>query len=165
MNMENACPCGHETTYEACCQTFHQGKENPTTAEQLMRARYSAFVKNQIDFIGSTHIPGTKDFDMDEARQWATDSTWKGLQIINTSQGEDSQQDGIVEFKALYSDKEGKDYLHHEISTFKKIDGKWYYNDGQIVGTGPIIRSTPKVGRNEPCPCGSKKKYKKCCGA
>ncbi len=27
------------------------------------------------------------------------------------------------------------------------------------------IRSTPKVGRNDPCPCGSGKKFKKCCGA
>lgn len=29
---------------------------------------------------------------------------------------------------------------------------------------GPIVREQPKVGRNEPCPCGSGKKYKKCCG-
>ena len=29
----------------------------------------------------------------------------------------------------------------------------------------PLRRKTPKVGRNEPCPCGSGKKYKKCCGA
>ena len=28
----------------------------------------------------------------------------------------------------------------------------------------PVIRSTPKVGRNSPCPCGSGKKYKQCCG-
>jgi preprotein translocase subunit SecA len=27
------------------------------------------------------------------------------------------------------------------------------------------VRPEPKVGRNEPCPCGSGKKYKKCCGA
>jgi len=29
----------------------------------------------------------------------------------------------------------------------------------------PVVRSGPKVGRNDPCPCGSGKKYKKCCGA
>jgi len=29
----------------------------------------------------------------------------------------------------------------------------------------PIVRDTPKIGRNDPCPCGSGKKYKKCCGA
>lgn len=31
--------------------------------------------------------------------------------------------------------------------------------------TTPIRRTAPKVGRNEPCPCGSRKKFKKCCGA
>lgn len=29
----------------------------------------------------------------------------------------------------------------------------------------PVIRKDPKVGRNDPCPCGSGKKYKKCCGS
>jgi SEC-C motif-containing protein len=163
--MENSCPCGQQKTYETCCQKYHDGSAIPETAEKLMRARYAAFAKNQIDFIGSTHIPGTKDFDIDEARQWATNSHWKGLEILSTDQGTQAHQTGTVEFRALYSDQENKDYLHHEISTFKKLDGKWYYEDGQIVGTGPIQRSTPKVGRNEPCTCGSEKKFKKCCGA
>lgn len=29
----------------------------------------------------------------------------------------------------------------------------------------PIVEQSPKIGRNEPCPCGSGKKYKKCCGS
>jgi preprotein translocase subunit SecA len=33
----------------------------------------------------------------------------------------------------------------------------------QRVGV-PVTREAPKVGRNDPCPCGSGKKYKKCCG-
>jgi len=36
-------------------------------------------------------------------------------------------------------------------------------SDEQRV-TAPIRRGQPKVGRNDPCPCGSGKKYKKCCG-
>jgi preprotein translocase subunit SecA len=42
--------------------------------------------------------------------------------------------------------------------------------DGDGDGAGevsidlPVRRSVPKVGRNEPCPCGSGKKYKNCCG-
>ena len=28
-----------------------------------------------------------------------------------------------------------------------------------------VVREAPKIGRNDPCPCGSGKKYKKCCGA
>jgi len=54
---------------------------------------------------------------------------------------------------------------HHEISRFLKKDGNWYFVDGQLVPPKPEIRKQPKVGRNEPCPCGSGKKFKKCCGA
>jgi len=35
--------------------------------------------------------------------------------------------------------------------------------DGQAVQQ--VVRGGEKVGRNDPCPCGSGKKYKKCCGA
>ncbi|MFN8319679.1 MAG: SEC-C metal-binding domain-containing protein [Saprospiraceae bacterium] len=33
-----------------------------------------------------------------------------------------------------------------------------------MFGNEPIVNSSPKIGRNDPCPCGSGKKYKKCCG-
>jgi preprotein translocase subunit SecA len=32
-------------------------------------------------------------------------------------------------------------------------------------GPAPFERESPKVGRNDPCPCGSGKKYKRCCGS
>lgn len=35
---------------------------------------------------------------------------------------------------------------------------------GGKPGASPIMRNGPKVGRNDPCPCGSEKKFKKCCG-
>ncbi len=161
----SSCPCESGKEYEDCCGIYHLSKEKPETAEKLMRARYSAFAKGQIEFIGNTHTPDTTDFDAEEAKKWSETSTWKGLEIVKTDKGGAEDKVGTVEFKALYADEEAKDYLHHEISTFKKIDDVWYYEDGHIVGTGPMRRSTPKVGRNEPCPCGSGKKYKKCCGA
>ena len=34
-----------------------------------------------------------------------------------------------------------------------------------LAAKKPVVNKTPKVGRNDPCPCGSGKKYKKCCGA
>ena len=44
-----------------------------------------------------------------------------------------------------------------------------YFREHRQVSPGAHAsesrRSTPKVGRNEPCPCGSRKKYKKCCGS
>lgn len=38
-------------------------------------------------------------------------------------------------------------------------------NHGHHHDQTPYVRSTPKVGPNESCPCGSGKKYKKCCRA
>jgi len=37
-------------------------------------------------------------------------------------------------------------------------------DQGEVALDLPVRRSLPKVGRNEPCPCGSGKKYKNCCG-
>ena len=39
----------------------------------------------------------------------------------------------------------------------------WTLVDGKMKGT-TFRRSEPKLRPNEPCPCGSGKKYKKCCG-
>lgn len=158
------CACGSESTYETCCQPLHTGSEIAKTAEQLMRSRYSAFAKHEVQYIADTHKPGTTDFSVDDARKWAESSTWHGLHIVKTQQGLEEHDKGVVEFKAAYSDADEKNYIHHEISTFSKIDGKWFYDDGQIVGAGPITRAEPKIGRNDPCTCGSGKKFKKCCG-
>ena len=38
------------------------------------------------------------------------------------------------------------------------------HSDGSEVKRRPVVRKTQKPGRNDPCPCGSGKKYKKCCG-
>ncbi|MGE0615919.1 MAG: YchJ family metal-binding protein, partial [Bacteriovoracia bacterium] len=103
-----------------------------------------------------------------DARSWAKDSEWMGLKI-------ESAQDNIVEFTARYK-TEGKVLEHHETSKFRKIKDRWYFVDGDShiheEGQGhhhatpkPIVRAEPKLGRNDPCHCGSGKKYKKCCAA
>ena len=46
----------------------------------------------------------------------------------------------------------------------KQIDGEWKYVAGNVIPT-TVTRVGEKVGRNDSCPCGSGKKYKKCCGA
>jgi len=160
----NSCPCGEKLEYSECCAQFHEGKSKPLTAEKLMKARYSAFAKNQIDFIDQTHVPGTVDFNKEEAQDWAKNSIWKRLEVIKTTDGEENDQSGIVEFKAYYDDQKGNQYIHHEIAKFKKIDNDWFYEEGETPETTPFTRATPKVGRNEPCICGSGKKFKKCCG-
>lgn len=47
------CPCGSGFEYEACCARFHRGAL-PETAEELMRARYCAFVKGEHAFLWRT---------------------------------------------------------------------------------------------------------------
>jgi len=69
----------------------------------------------------------------------------------------------VVEFRALYT-ANGEFCNHHERSVFRRENGDWRFVDGDFVAEKPIEREEPKVGRNDPCPCGSGKKYKKCCG-
>ena len=84
-----------------------------------------------------------------------------GIDIISTEKGLESDDEGTVEFKAYYEAK-GSKVTHHEKASFTKDDGQWYFVDGKIFNEA-IKRSSPKVGRNDPCPCGSGKKHKKCC--
>lgn len=157
------CPCQSGSSFDECCSLFLSKSARPQTAEKLMRSRYTAYVKENIDYIDATHHPDHgHDFDKDEALKWAKESEWQGLEVVKTELGQEKDDKGVVEFKAKYKTA-GKDAVHHEIAHFQKIDGNWYYTEGSIVGAMPIERTAPKVGRNEPCPCGSGKKYKKCC--
>lgn len=159
-----ACPCGSGKIYDDCCKPFIKGTDNPVTAEQLMRARYSAYVKQEIDFIIDTceHGEGINEIDRKATESWSKDSTWNGLTIIRTEKGGAEDTEGIVEFEADYTRKGLRD-VHHETGSFKKVDGRWLYSVG-IIKTTTVVREGPKIGRNEPCPCGSGKKYKQCCG-
>ncbi|WP_418964511.1 YchJ family protein [Cetobacterium sp.] len=135
---------------------------NFKTAEELMRARYSAFEKGDIEFIVETHHPETKEnMDIEETRKWALNSEWLGLEIVSTENGTENDSEGIVEFKAFYKEN-GKEIVHHEKSRFVKVDNQWLYY-GWLPLQGTIVKEE-RIGRNDPCTCGSGKKYKKCCG-
>ncbi len=156
------CYCGNNAEYENCCEPYIKRMRNPLTAENLMRARYSAYVTGNIDFIESTHSLEKRDnVDIEETRKWSQESEWLGLEIIRTEKGKADDDEGIVEFKATYS-QNGITHVHHETSTFRKIKDKWYFHNGEIV-PATVVRTEKKIGRNDPCPCGSGKKYKKCC--
>lgn len=158
------CPCQSGKTYSKCCQSLIKGKRQAETAEQLMRARYTAYTQIEMDFIEKTHDPETnKDIDMQESQEWAESTNWQGLEIVETKQGGVDDEMGTVEFKATFLTEEGPQ-IHHELSHFRKQDGVWYYADSTNPNR-PLVRESPKVRRNDPCPCGSGKKYKKCCGA
>ncbi len=161
--MQDTCPCGSEQAYTDCCHPLIFGKKQAETAEELMRARYSAHVKAQVDFIHSTTHPDKRgDVDRKQVLAWSKNSQWLGLQINATEAGRAEDEKGTVTFTAQYREK-GKRVEHHEIAEFVRKDGLWYFRDGNPPKPVQSIRNGPKIGRNDPCPCGSGKKFKKCC--
>jgi SEC-C motif-containing protein len=130
-----------------------------------MRSRYAAYALGKIDYILDTHDPDTvKEVDRDNTEQWSKNSTWLGLEILSTDKGQPADSEGTVEFVARYKLK-GVTIAHRERAKFRKHDGRWLFVDGEEVKAPTVRRQGPVVGRNDPCPCGSGKKYKKCCGA
>jgi SEC-C motif-containing protein len=162
-----ACPCGSEKAYDACCGLYHKGAAAPT-AEALMRARYSAYVKGEIDFIMGSYAPAAaKDVDRDSTERWSREATWHGLSIIATEKGGPADSEGMVEFVARHSLKpNAPEMSHHERAHFARggSEKRWQYVDGDEVKPEPI-KADAKPGRNDPCHCGSGKKFKKCHGA
>lgn len=159
------CPCGSEKPYAACCEPVVRGERPADTAEALMRARYSAYAKEQVAFIlDSTHPAQRDQYTAEGIRRWARNSEWHGLTILATEKGAPEDDAGTVEFVAEYAEK-GRRRRHHEIAQFQRHDNAWFFYDGQAPTPETVVRKGPKVGRNAPCPCGSGRKYKKCCAA
>lgn len=166
----SVCPCrvmeSKGPSYEECCAPLHKGAAKASTPEQLMRARYSAYVKKTIPFIAATQLTEkAEEFDEKEAEKWADSADWRGLKIVETKKGGAQDSDGIVVFEAHYTDKASqKELVHKETSLFHKVNGAWMFKEGVIAGAQAFKRLEPKIGRNDPCSCGSGKKFKKCCG-
>jgi SEC-C motif-containing protein len=157
------CPCGSRVSYDLCCLPLITGERKAITAEQLMRSRYSAYVKKEIGYIlTSLHPDHRADYDEKSSKAWAESAEWHGISILKAVGGGADDEEGQVEFAVSYTEK-GLKQEHHELSTFKKKDGTWYFATGKTMPK-PVSRAAPKTGRNDPCLCGSGKKFKKCCG-
>lgn len=166
------CHCGSDLDFERCCGPFLSGDKNPPTAEALMRSRYVAYARGDIDYIARTLAPEKQGtFDAKAATAWATQAKWLGLKILFVEGGGQDDVTGVVSFIATYR-QDGQTIEHHEVSQFGRRHGDtWRFVEGdtsaRIIDGGRegAARSAAKIGRNDPCPCGSGKKYKKCCGA
>ena len=119
--------------------------------------------RHAIDFIIDTCEKSEEvaDIDRKATEDWSKNSTWHGLKILGVQPGKEPDTE-IVEFEATYTQKGIRD-VHHETGLFKKINGEWLYSVGYVKAM-TVVREGRKIGRNEPCPCGSGKKYKQCCG-
>ena len=153
------CPCGSGRTYAACCGPLHSRSRVAATAEELMRARYAAHVIGDQRFLHDTY-EGT-------ARQaFVPDPVppterWTRLVVHEHALGRIPEL-AYVDFSAYYT-QDGREGVLHEKAEFVRSDGRWIYTRAVRLGPAPVRASGPKAGRNDPCPCGSGKKYKHCC--
>ncbi|CEG56201.1 YchJ family protein [Legionella fallonii] len=155
------CPCGSEKSYEQCCGLFIEQKQIPQTPEQLMRSRYTAYSLAKTDYIKNTMKgKALTGFDEAEVKAWAQCVTLVGLKVIQAY--DETSDKGFVEFSARF--KEGSQFRKiHELSEFHKENGVWYYVAGQHQDAA-VKNNKQKTSRNNPCPCGSGKKFKNCHG-
>lgn len=157
------CPCGSDKSYATCCEPLHCGhaEKVATSVEALMRSRYSAFALGLSDYLIASWHPDTRpeDISLDPSTRW------RRLEIIDAN-NDDHQ--GLVHFKAYYQEPSQEysealngptDQWHllEETSKFLFEKGCWFYHSGNYQP------QTLKPKRNDTCPCGSGKKFKKCC--
>ncbi len=133
----------------------------PGSAKGLLEARYQAFVKGDIDFLVESHHPELRSqLDRNSIESWSRESNWKGLGIESEKiEGEKT----FITFSVKY-ERNYELINHREFAEFRKHDGKWFYFDSEFPKPETLKREVDKVGRNDPCSCGSGKKFKKCCG-
>ncbi len=144
-----ACLCQSGLNYAQCCQPLHQGHA-ASSPQALMRSRYCAFALGKADYLSASwhHSQRPASLSLDPNEQWLA------LEIMSSETNGDT---GAVHFRATSKDRNGFTILE-ERSRFVREQGHWFYLDGTPSST-PL-----KPGRNDPCPCGSAKKFKKCCG-
>ncbi len=167
------CPCGQLSPYTDCCGPFLRGTAYPDTAEELMRSRFSAHVKKNWGYLLKTLCAEERKHE--SVKEIDSGVTWTRLDVVSTSQGEIDDANGEVEFAAHFHQGDEQEQVHREKAKFIRESGRWVYTAEQSDVEEPanmetpepvktFVREQPKVGRNDPCTCGSGKKFKKCCG-
>ncbi len=118
-----------------------------------MRSRYTAYTIGNVDYILSTHDPEDREsLDPESTADWADQADFYALNVVHTDGGETNDSKGIVEFVASY-EMNDEDHEHHEVATFRRVpeeNNRWFYVDGEVPNTQPVVRGEPKIGRNDP---------------
>ena len=129
--MNTLCPCGSNQPFHQCCAPIISGLKDADTAEALMRSRYTAFTKADVDYLLRSHHSRTRPTrERKSIKQWAQSVQWMGLVVLKSEAGQAADQMGIVEFRALYLEN-GQMQQIHERSSFEREQGKWVYVSGE----------------------------------
>lgn len=151
--MLKLCPCDSGLQYRLCCQPYLNGEATPPNPEALMRSRYTAYVRQDAHYLIATWHPSCNAHQfLASLIERFVGTRWLSLQIIAAEKSRDNAE-GFVTFIARFSENQRESFIH-ERSRFVQIDQRWYYIDGTF----------PETRRNDRCPCGCGKKFKKCCG-
>ncbi len=129
--MKELCPCGSKQKYADCCGAIINRKREATTSLELMKSRYSAFTIADIDYLMRSHDSKTRPTlkERKGIKRWAESVRWLQLIIVDIQDGNATDNEGYVEFKALYFEN-GQINQIHERSLFRKENGKWVYVSG-----------------------------------
>ena len=120
------CVCDSGEAAVACCQPVLAGERDATTAVALMRSRYAAFAVGDRDYLLHSWHPRTRPSDL----RLDPEQRWLGLKIKRHIAGQASDNAGQVEFVARYK-LGSRGYALRELSSFERIDGRWYYVAGE----------------------------------
>jgi len=153
------CSCGSGLDFALCCEPVITGKKPAETAEKLMRARFTGHVLNDGKFLHFSYLPTSRQPYVEEAD--TAPLAWTSL-VIHGHEPEVKPNVSNVDFTAYFNDDQGNPGALHEKSEFHRINGNWLFARTLRQGPAPV-KAAVKVGRNDPCPCGSGKKFKQCC--
>ena len=122
------CPCCSGKSYGECCKPYHLKEKFAPTAEALMRSRFCAFTIPNGEYLMDTTLPEKRKYhNKEDLQEWGESNEWIKLEIL------EKHSMNKVEFKAYFIDEEGNEQIHHELSTFKMIQNRWYYVSGKFL--------------------------------
>jgi len=122
------CPCNIDKEYSKCCQKAHQNIYSVSSAEVLMRSRYSAFVFANMEYLQKSHHSKTRPSKKEnrDIKKWTKSVKWLKLEVLNTIYGTLNDATGTVEFKAYFMENSAINCIH-ENSKFTIENNHWVY--------------------------------------
>ncbi|XOV88009.1 MAG: YchJ family protein [Pseudomonadota bacterium] len=119
------CPCDSGLPAGECCEPILQGDE-ALTAVALMRSRYTAYVREDAEYLLYSWHPRTRPREV----RFPENQKWLGLAIKRQEAGGEQDEEGLVEFVARFKIA-GRGHRMHEISRFTRFEGRWVYLDAE----------------------------------
>lgn len=128
--MSRPCPCTSKLPFDRCCEPYLEGRAVPPTPEKLMRSRFTAYALRRARYlVDTTREAERAELDVEELGKYVRAVQCISLKILKTEGGGPGDEAGTVLFHASLQ-VNGKRMLHRELSHFARVEGRWFYVDG-----------------------------------